>query len=474
MWFYRTVVLVGLTTCLSGCALVSSEAARRDVERDSNARIGTSTPLALRGAPPEGVRSMLEDGILGADEAVRLAVANNRKLRAVLADLDIARAEIWQASLPPNPVADAQLQFIESGGGDLLELGVAQSIIDVLLIPRRRQVAKERFERVKAEVTAAVIDLATEVRAAYRGLQGQVELVELFRAATDATYFSYDAARRLRKAGNIVELEALQERALYEDAKVALVEAQAMVRKHRENLNVLLGIWGPGGERWSVEPRLPMPPELNVPPSDLESRVLAASLDLRAKRHHIVALGHELGLNRLEVMFPDGTAGAVAEREADETWSVGPIASLSLPVFDYGQAASAEARAKLEQAYEAYTDFAIRLRRSARTAYVESKTTRNNSRYLFEVILPLRSRITEQTRRQFNAMQLGVFQLLEIRRREIDAGRRYVSTLRDHWIARTRLEALLMGRLPQQRFGIADPGDGGGAGFMRNGDSGGH
>ena len=463
-----------LVVLLAGCSVPSEGAGRRHVQEQINARLGQSVATAIDGDGRTAIRRILDDGVLGADEAVRLAVANNRKLQSILEDLEIARAELWQASLPPNPVADAEIQFVEAGGGDLLELGVAQSIIDILLIPRRRQVATERFESVKASVTAAVLDLATEVRAAYRGLQAQRELVELFRSATDATYFSFDAARRLREAGNIIELDVLQERALYEDAKIALVEAQAMARKHRENLNVLMGIWGPDGESWTVQPRLPEPTELKAGAGDLESEVLTASLDLEAMRHGIVALGHEVGLKRLEVMFPEGAVGVTAEREAGETWSAGPLTSLSIPVFDFGQAASAEARARLRRAYERFTDFAVRIRRSARTAFVESETAGNNSRYLREVILPLRAQITEQTQRQFNAMQLGVFQLLQIRRRQIDAGRRYVETLRNHWIARTRLEALLLGRLPQQRFGIADPGGGSMAAMANNGDSGGH
>ncbi len=71
-------------------------------------------------------------------------------------------------------------------------------------------------------------------------------------------------------------------------------------------------------------------------------------------------------------------------------------------------------------------------------------------------------------------MQLGVFQLLEARRRELDAGRRYVETLRDHWIARTRVEALLLGRLPEARFGISSPNSDSTSAMASNGNSRGH
>ena len=44
-------------------------------------------------------------------------------------------------------------------------------------------------------------------------------------------------------------------------------------------------------------------------------------------------------------------------------------------------------------------------------------------------------------------MLLGVFQLLEAKRGEIDAGRMYVEALRDYWIARAELERAIGGRL---------------------------
>ncbi len=447
------------TVCMLGAALAACAtpppAERRAAVRDeAQARLGIEVSLDPS-ARTDAIETILADGVLTADEAVRLAIANNSQLQALLENLDIARAEVWQASLLPNPVMDAEVQFIESDGGDLLELGLTQSIIDVLLIPRRKSVASARYQQVEAEVTAAILDLATEVRDAYRTLQAQLELVELYRTATDATYYGYDAARRLREAGNIIELDVLTEQALHQETRTALVSALARAGEQRENMNALLGIWDATGSRWTVPPRLPMPTDLTIAPEDVETSVIAASLDLAAMHSRVVALGRSVDLREIEATFPVLSAGITAEREADETWSGGPLVSFSLPIFDYGQAAGEEARSRFEQAYAEYTALAIRLRRSARAAFIMSSTTSENSRYLRDVIVPLRSRITQQTQMQFNAMQIGVFQVLDARRREIDAARSSVESLRDHWIARNRLESLLLGRLPQARFGIS-------------------
>jgi cobalt-zinc-cadmium efflux system outer membrane protein len=45
-------------------------------------------------------------------------------------------------------------------------------------------------------------------------------------------------------------------------------------------------------------------------------------------------------------------------------------------------------------------------------------------------------------------MQLGVFQLLQAKRDQIEAGRTYVETLTEYWLSRTDLEHALGGELP--------------------------
>ena len=44
-------------------------------------------------------------------------------------------------------------------------------------------------------------------------------------------------------------------------------------------------------------------------------------------------------------------------------------------------------------------------------------------------------------------MQVGIFELLQAKQAEIDAGRDYVESLRDYWIARTELEKAIGGGL---------------------------
>ena len=59
--------------------------------------------------------------------------------------------------------------------------------------------------------------------------------------------------------------------------------------------------------------------------------------------------------------------------------------------------------------------------------------------------MPARRRVLEQTRLQYNAMQTGIFELLQARRGLLDAELAEVEALREHWTAQAAFDAILAG-----------------------------
>src|SRR5574341_806134 len=83
------------------------------------------------------------------------------------------------------------------------------------------------------------------------------------------------------------------------------------------------------------------------------------------------------------------------------------------------------------------------------TKYGVSQSTINRTlSALSSLYKYLRERIINEAQLQYNAMQLGVFDLLRAREQQIQAAVAYIETLRDYWLARTDLGQLLSGRLP--------------------------
>ena len=446
--FLAWCVMIG-AACVGGCANVPGDAGFGDVERAVAERIGSrvhwNRGSAADEAVAETVRSMLSRE-LGVDEAVQIALLNNRSLQATYEGLGVAQAEVVQAGLLRNPIFDAEVKFVEGGGGHSLELAVVQDFLDVFLIPLRKRVAEDAFEAAKLRVTGAVLDLAGQVRTAYYTCAAAEQTLELRRSVVAATEAAYDLAKRLRVAGNTTALDLANERALYEQAKLDLARAETAVLDAREGLNVLLGVWGED-VNWKAAGRLPDPPAEEVATDTMEGRAVEASIELALARTEVEAAARRLGLRRTFALLPQAEAGAAAEREPDGELAVGPAFSLPIPLFDLGQAATLAARSEFERARHRYAAAAIEVRSAARAARNRLVADRARVNYFRQVILPLRHEITEGTQLQYNAMQVGPFQLLQARQAEIDAGAAYVEALRDYWITRSRMQQITSGRL---------------------------
>ena len=96
----------------------------------------------------------------------------------------------------------------------------------------------------------------------------------------------------------------------------------------------------------------------------------------------------------------------------------------------------------------------MRLRAAVRAARARLESTEARTKQYKEVLLPLRERVVRETVLQYNAMQVGVFQVLQALRDQLDAGRAYVGTLHEYWRARAAMDQLLAGRLAGT---LADP-----------------
>src|SRR5207247_2658345 len=115
---------------------------------------------------------------LTADDAVKIALLNNRALQATYEELGIAQADLVQAGLLKNPIFGASLRFPDRAPrGPNVELSVTEDFLELLLIPARKRLAAAQFEAAKLRVADAVIRLAADVRAAFYRLEGTTQII---------------------------------------------------------------------------------------------------------------------------------------------------------------------------------------------------------------------------------------------------------------------------------------------------------
>jgi len=433
---------------LSGCASVNLNAGFSEVgavvEEPTATKIVWSRGTELDREAAEKLRALLEKKFT-ADDAVQIAMLNNRDVQAIYSDLGLAQADLIQAGLFRNPILDAAVLFPLSGVRPDLQLTVVISFLDALYVPLRKRVAAARFEEAKLRVTGAVLDLAAQVRRAFYEHQANEQMLELRQTIVQALTASWDVSRRLHEAGNITDLDMARDRAAAETSKLVLRSVEIAARQSREHLNELMGTWGEQTE-WEIDGRLPDIPVEPVPVNGLERVALSRSIDLAQSRQRIITAGQQLGYDRATALMLETELGVGAERE--ESWKVGPVLSVPIPLFDQGQARVGRAVAELRRSQQEYYALAVRIRATARAVRDRMLGAQDRALYYRDILLPLQERIVNEAQLQYNAMQIGVFHLLRDRERQIETGVAYVEALREYWLARADLVHFSGGRLP--------------------------
>ena len=447
-------LIVGLLF-FGGCASITLNAGfdevKATVRERSRTEISWNNGTDLDQQATEKLGSLLKRK-LTADEAVQIAVLNNRELQAVYSDLGVAQADLVQAGLLSNPIFNGSVMFPLSGGGQPdLELSAAMNFLNIFYIPLRKRVAAARFEEVKTRLAGSVLDFAAGVRAAFYLHQANEQILELRQAIIQALDASFEIARRLSAAGNITDLDLARERAQFEASKLALRSAEVAVRQSQEELNILMGLWGKQTQ-WQSEQRLPDVPEEPPQMQELEQRALENSIDLLNARQRITLAGNQLGFNRSTVLVPELHAGPRGERE-EGSWQLGPTLEFPIPLFDQGQVRIGRAAAELRRSQQEYYALAVRIRSGARAVQDRFEGARDRALYYRDILLPLHERIVNEAQLQYNAMQLSPFQLLRAREQQIQTAVAYIESLRDYWLARADVEQILSGRLPTSRLG---------------------
>jgi cobalt-zinc-cadmium efflux system outer membrane protein len=433
---------------LAGC--ISADAGYQDVRQLTSARIQKDVRwYEHESSEPrqQQTRELLRKP-LDAEAAVQIALLNNEGLQAAFEELGVSRARWARALRLPNPTLDGQLRYHTSGGmRPSIDVQGLIDLTDLIFLPVRSGAASAELDAAKLSVTGRVLDLALEARVAFYDYQAAAQSLELSNSVLLALRASFEAAERLHEAGNITDLNLANERALYEEARVEHARAEALLASRREALNAVLGLWGEGTQ-WTADEHLAEPKAV-AQLDQLERRAIEQSLDLSLIRRRFEAAAKRANLTRARGWVPELRAGVAAEREHDDFgWTLGPALQLELPLFYQGQGETGEALAEARREQKRYNDTAIRVRATARGLATQLETAAKSAAYYKEVLLPLRQQVLDQTQLEYNAMGASVFQLLQAKRDQIQAGRRYVELLAEYWVLQARVDLLLAGRLP--------------------------
>lgn len=437
-----------LSLLLGGLALASRVAAAPAGQASALDRLSAQTGVRLESyahlPSQEGADTLraLLDKPLTVDGAVQVAALNNPQFQALLQELDLARAARQQERLLPNPELELAFSSLE-GGGRAFEYTLWADLRAVLLYPLHRSLANTQYQQTRMRLADELLEGLTQVKVAYFDLQGLLQAQALLQSNLQLAQASATLAARQQQAGNINALEEAVYQAAFHEAVLEMNRLETEVQTARQTLGQLLGL-SDGG--WQIAEALPPLPLEALDLPALEQLALTRHPDIRAAQKEVEAARQAHQIARL-AFLPSLQVGVNASDE-DGHRTTGPALALELPLFDWGQASRAQARAQQAQSHHQWRAREAETRSQVRAAFSRMALADQTTRYYQKTLIPLRQQVVNEAQRHYNYMLLGTYQLLQARQDETAARRQQVVTLTDYWIARAELERATGGSLP--------------------------
>ncbi|GAB3378800.1 TolC family protein [Massilia agri] len=441
----RAITAGVLALVLGGCATFSRDGGLDAVSTMASARSGQDVRLPKASDDGDTARAELDrllQAPLTADGAVRVALLNNRGLRASLAGLGVAEADLVQAGRMRNPAFSFSRM---SGGGETeIERGVMFDLVGLLTMPIRRDIEARRFRGAQLVAATDAVRLAADTRKAWFNAVAAAQSARYAEQVRDAAQASAELAQRMARAGNLSALDQAREQVFSAETTAQLARARHRATAAREQLARLLGVWGTQ-TAFTLPDRLPDLPAAAREAGNVEAQAMRQRLDVQLATLDAESTARALGLTRATGVINVLDAGYANTSKSGAPRENGYEIELALPIFDWGGARVAKAEALYMQSVHRAAHTAVTARSQVREAYSAYRTTYDVARHYRDEVVPQQKRISEETLLRYNGMLMSVFELLADARAQITGVNTAIEAQRDFWIAETELQAAING-----------------------------
>ncbi|MDM5177295.1 TolC family protein [Massilia sp. DJPM01] len=438
----RRIALAAICACATGCASFSPDGGYAEVRQLAQQRTSDTIPSTAPGAASvERQVGALLAKPLSAEDAVTVALLNNRSLQAGYAELGIAEADLVQAGRIANPVFS--FGRLTSHDGVEIERKLMLPVIGLLTMPLTTRLERRRYEQAQLRAAGDVLRTADATRRAWYGAVAAQQSAEYMEQVKNAAEASAELARRMAVAGNWSKLQHAREQAFYADSVAQLARARQTRTLERETLTRLMGL--SSAAAFTLPQRLPDLPAAPREVVDAEAQAMNNRLDLLMAQKELAGLASSLHLTRatrfvnlLDLSYLRNT-GATGER------ATGYEIELQIPLFDWGGTKMAKAEAMYMQAVHRAAGFAVDARSQVRESYGAYRTAYDLARHYRDEVVPLKKRIADEQLLRYNGMLISVFELLADAREQVVSVNAAIEAQRDYWLADAALQAALTG-----------------------------
>ncbi|MFM0732653.1 TolC family protein [Paraburkholderia sediminicola] len=433
---------------LAGCTTFSKDGGFNTVSTTASERLGKDAVLVRTDEDRDAVAKRTQELLsrpLGMDDAVQIALLNNRGLQASYGELGISEADLVQAGRLPNP----GFMFSRTHGSNDLSISrtFTLGLLNVLTLPLATRVESRRFEQTRLLAADAMLKVAADARRAYVGAVATQQSAAYAEQVRDSAEAGAELALRMQQAGNFSKLDYAREQAFYADAVAQLARTRQQSVSAREKLTRTMGLWG-AGTQYTLPERLPDLPTNGPELNDLESFAMQNRLDIQTAKLQTQSVASSLGLskatrfiNALDVGYQNNFTTADGHEQGYEI-------SVEIPIFNWGGSKVARAEAIYMQSVNRVAETAINARSEVRESYSAYVTDYDVAKHYRDEVVPIRKTISDELLLRYNGMLASVFELLSDSRDQVGAVNSTIDALKDYWLAETDLQQAVGGRLP--------------------------
>ena len=351
-------------------------------------------------APPIG-------NALDLPAAIERAVRQSPTLQAALADVRVAQADARQSRLLPNPVLSVVFRYPKGGGSPVTETGLTADLAATLQMPRRNRAADNQLRAASAQAIAAALDVIADTEKTYHTANALRQEVALLGQDAGHVDRLLQIARHRFDAGEATRLDVATLEARQSETRIDLQERRLKLVREQLTLARLLG--QPSRDT-DLQLTTPLPVAApTLPEADWLAAALHNRPEIQADRWQLAALEDGRALARL-ALLESTAAGLDTEREGD--WSLGPSLTVPLPLFDWGQARRAKARALAIGARHRLTQTVRRTVQEVRQAHAAQAKLAAAAAQAREQLTPLQQQRVDLARAVYESGQSGITPLL--------------------------------------------------------------
>lgn len=366
----------------------------------------------------EGMVQTLVSSDLGEEDAVRIALINNRALQQTYAEVGIAHAELVQAGLMSNPLLGYSLG--RGGGVTTSKISVEFAFLELLWMPLRRELAGIALEETQLRVGDAVLRTVREVRKSYTALRAAEETLALHKQLLVSSEAAYQLSIRQYTAGNLPKRSMLKIENGYREVRLESLRIGREYAAAREGFNRLLGLYGEDTRYRLAAKTMELGDDIGGM-ERFEQLAIEKRLDIAAAKKRVDYAAKEAGYARSTRLLSELSLEGEREKTTGEARFDTVGFRLPIPLFDTGEGRIALAQARYNQSAHALYALAVDARSEAREAYAAARYAYDAAREYRDTIVPANEAILHETQLHYNGMLDGIYELLEDQRRVVEA-----------------------------------------------------